>query len=850
MATHASESETCSTLFVTEGNVLDDSVESLSQRELFQSLYALGMPCEIVGWFCVPGDQETRPGPWLAKRGWTAEAGRKRNDRFLSRVRAGDAPVTLFHGASTKPHVFDDAERAAFLKIVGDSLDRRRPDVVVARAGTCVADVLAAARQRGIATAALLPDVVPRDPSPLRAADVVLTFTRFAAEYLREAFGLPCANLPPLVAQEAKRSAAAGPGALAFDGVSTMGSGAGVFVQIAEEIGRRRPDIPLQVLGRGPGIVTLAGEVNVQCIAGHELGGAWQSVRVLLAPMVAWDRLPLVALAALRHGIPVLGSDRGGQPELLGEAGTIVPLPDRLAGAIALPMREAELTPWIDTVLRLYDDPVFAAEQSERALTGSARWTPEKLVPQYARFLAGFASRRRGPCVTAAVSSNGFAGNLDRLRARHPWPERQPADAAPGQEEGWLGAGTDQVLAEVLSPATRLVVELGSWLGMSTCFIAQHAPSATVVSVDHWRGSLEHQNDDRYRNLLPHLFETFQSRCWDYRQRIVPLRASTLDGLRAVADHGLQPDVVFVDAEHSYEAVAAEVLLALQLFPHATLVGDDYDWSGVHTAVDSFARRHGLVVERVGWRGWRLLEGWQAGTIDRPPPARTRSVVLVPHLGGIEWECEQALRQLESAGVRVVRRGGCSAIDVARNEMLSDALHHEADAMMFVDSDIGFDPADAIRLLARPEPVVAGIYAKKGMRELASQFAPGVKQVLFGPDAPGPYPLRYAATGFLRIKADVLRRMIDLLQLPLCNTHWGRGVWPFFMPTIVPHGKEKLHYLGEDWAFSHRLAQIGVTPVADTSFRLWHWGRYSFGWEDAGSTVNRYRSYNYQLGGT
>src|SRR5262249_56397233 len=149
----------------------------------------------------------------------------------------------------------------------------------------------------------------------------------------------------------------------------------------------------------------------------------------------------------------------------------------------------------------------------------------------------------------------------------------------------------------------------------------------------------------------------------------------------------------------------------------------------------------------------------------------------------------------------------------------------------------GFDPADAWRVLAGPEPVASGVYAKKGMRELASVFADGVKELLFGPEALGAYPLKYAATGFLRIKSDVVRRMITELKMPLCNAHWGRGVWPFFQPLIVPHGPDKWHYLGEDWAFSYRLTRIGVTPVADTSIRLWHWGRYGFGWEDAGRTA-------------
>src|SRR5262249_32679638 len=121
-------------------------------------------------------------------------------------------------------------------------------------------------------------------------------------------------------------------------------------------------------------------------------------------------------------------------------------------------------------------------------------------------------------------------------------------------------------------------------------------------------------------------------------------------------------------------------------------------------------------------------------------------------------------------------------------------------------------------------------------------------QVMFGQGG-GVYPLKYAATGFLRVKAEVLRRMIAELRLPLCNSFWGRGMWPFFMPLYVPHVGDKLHYLGEDWAFCHRLAQIGVTPLADTTIRLWHWGRYGYSWEDAGSDVNRYQKYNYEFNG-
>ena len=458
----------------------------------------------------------------------------------------------------------------------------------------------------------------------------------------------------------------------------------------------------------------------------------------------------------------------------------------------------------------------------------------------------------------------GMPGDsLEVLRRRFPWPSERPVVQGPIESYGWFGEGTDRVLSQNLSEATRLVVELGSWLGMSTRFIADIAPNATVIAVDTWGGSTEHQNQARFQVMLSSLYTNFLSLSWSYRDRIIPLRMTTLEGLRLVAETGLQPDLVFIDAEHSYEAVTAELSLAHSLFPHALLVGDDYDWEGVQKAVHEYANAKNMEVERVGHRGWKVfgrveaaadtatqhVNGTAAQTNGQASkaPARSRCVVLVPYMGAIETPCENGLRGLEAAGIQVRRRPGASGIDVVRNEMFSDALHDGFESIMFIDSDLGFEAADALRMLLRPEPVVSGVYAKKGPREVASSFAEGVTKIVFGPEAPGLYPLRYAATGFLRVRAEVLRQMIERLKLPLCNTHWGRGIWPFFQPIIVPQGEGKFHYLGEDWSFSYRLNQIGVTPLADTSFRLYHWGPYGFSWEEAGTEHSRYQTYTLNL---
>jgi hypothetical protein len=656
---------------------------------------------------------------------------------------------------------------------------------------------------------------------------------------------------------------------------------------------------------------------------------------------------------------------------------------------------------------------------------------------------------------------------MQRLIEKFPWPaERPDCGAIPEAVRGWLEDGPRQMLAGELSPETHLVIEIGSWLGMSARYIADLAPNALVIAIDHWKGSPEHQQKPEWRAMLPRLYEAFLAECWDYRHRMIPVRLSSLAGLQAVADAGAEPDVIYIDGEHSYEAVTAEVELALVLFPRAVLMGDDYSWPGIAAAVQDAARRHRLGVETVGsrWKAWKLVAGplagppvpsptalapamaavaapavvdcervraersqprcvtyfdpsWETGLgmfmaiaeglgrlrpdipilvverelaaahrqeesaadllrlrnvkrirvgedrrgpwsetrvalipwtgWDRPPteaiealingvavvasdrgalpaalgkagrvlrvPGRftpatpwiaseaeaapwveaiarlydrpgdieeqrrlamaevdrrsqlvggrrgvrlpepatacpAESVVLVPYLHAIEPDCEASLRELERTGVRVVRFGGSSQIDVARDSLASDALHDGTRSLLFIDADIRFDPRDALRLLARPEPILAGIYVKKNRRALTCEFADGITEVVFGDGAPaGFYPLKFAPGGFLRIRAEALRLIIDALRLPLCNTRWGRGVWPFFQPMIIPLGQGQYHYLGEDWAFSQRLHQVGLAPLADTSIRLWHLGAYRFGWEDAGDDPRRFPTYRYRI---
>lgn len=188
------------------------------------------------------------------------------------------------------------------------------------------------------------------------------------------------------------------------------------------------------------------------------------------------------------------------------------------------------------------------------------------------------------------------------LRSEHPWPTERPS-VIPERNHGWLRTSVRELLERKLTDQTHLIVELGSWLGLSTRFILKAAPKAAVIAIDHWKGSPEHFKMPDAAKLLPQLFETFLVNCWESQETLLPLRMSTQDGLNLVAARGLQPDLIYIDADHAYEAVKADLQRCLDLFPQATIVGDDWDWIGVRQAVEDVCRARNIAVQvhGVGW---------------------------------------------------------------------------------------------------------------------------------------------------------------------------------------------------------------------------------------------------------
>lgn len=841
MASAAGAKPSLTLLFVAHEKALENSPCSSGLRTLLDGLSERGMECPLICHVDPVSD------PAAANTGQPGSSPVSEN--VAAENTTPDQPDADNTAADKAAY---DKAAAELVELLATTLEQQPADVVVLHSEAFAAPLVELCRERKIPLVVLWEGGDPRDPRALADAAAILTPTDIMADYLRDGYGVPAVCLPPLISPS-EFKAAAPADQIVFDG-ATSEHGLTILAGVAAAVEARRPNAPVAVVG--PGGVFLSStaafakdgvDAAMQPVA-WDAEELWSRARVFVTTTLDW-RDPAAALRALSHGVPILAAERDPLIAWFGEAAQPLPLNQRSSGGAAKTGAVADVSAWVDALVGLFSEKTFAARRRKAAANAAARFPLDRCVEEYAQFFralarshsdAPHAANSRPPLSDAAAAVGQFA-------AAYPWPGQRPAEVQNGDPRGPAQGDVGPWLARSLAVASRLVLELGAGAGWSTQRIAQQASSATVVCVDDWKAAPAASGEAGAKQPAPKPYEEFLYRCWDRRPRIVPVRQDRLGGMKLLADAGLQPDFVYVHPPREAALVAGELQFARQAFPQAALLGSGYDDPPVREAVCRFARAAAMVVERQPGGGWGLLERWRIAAASQPPPGRGSCAVLVPHLNGIEFECEQSLRHLEAAGVRVIRRGGCSAIDAARNDLASEALHEGMDAILFIDADIGFDPQDAMRLLARPEDVVTGVYAKKGQREMASLFAENVNQVQLGAHAKGLYPLKFAAAGFLRIRSSVLRRMIADLKLPLCNTHWGRGMWPFFQPMIVPHPDSGVHYLGEDWAFSHRLREIGVTPLADTSIRLWHWGRYGFSWEDAGQDTSRFDNYTYNL---
>jgi glycosyltransferase involved in cell wall biosynthesis len=341
--------------------------------------------------------------------------------------RGEQLPVTIFNSASTRGAWIDREEIAAFLTACEIFLKRNRPDLVWTYGGDDVAlAVQRLAKQLGIPILFALHNLAYQDAEPFRLVDRVVVPSEYARRHYRETLGLECDVLPLAVDLGRVKVAGAvpvpqrthlaprdvghhaerdeyvrpppsplpeGEGTFVTFVNPTPLKGVFVFARIAQELSRRRPDIPLLIVeGSGKASflpklgIDLSGVKNLRIMPNTpDVRQVFARTKLLVMPSLM-ENAALLAMEAMLNGIPVLASNRGGLPETISDAGFLFEIPDRFTPETwELPTAE-EVALWVETTIRLWDDAAEYERRSNAARERAQQWHSDRLAPLYREF--------------------------------------------------------------------------------------------------------------------------------------------------------------------------------------------------------------------------------------------------------------------------------------------------------------------------------------------------------------------------------------------------------------------------------------------------------------------------------
>jgi predicted O-methyltransferase YrrM len=169
--------------------------------------------------------------------------------------------------------------------------------------------------------------------------------------------------------------------------------------------------------------------------------------------------------------------------------------------------------------------------------------------------------------------------------------------------EGFMAPIELEYLAFV-AQSSQAIVEVGSWCGRSTRAFADNTPGR-VWAVDTWADNAYGSAPAEMTRHPNWLFNEFSKNHADtIGDKVVRVRASSVEGARILAAEGRTFDLCFVDAGHHYEDVVSDIKAWLPLVRNGGVIcGHDYATyhPGVIKAVDEWVPTRTIVPDTTIW---------------------------------------------------------------------------------------------------------------------------------------------------------------------------------------------------------------------------------------------------------
>jgi glycosyltransferase involved in cell wall biosynthesis len=191
-----------------------------------------------------------------------------------------------------------------------------------------------------------------------------------------------------------------------------------------------------------------------------------------------------------------------------------------------------------------------------------------------------------------------------------------------------------------------------------------------------------------------------------------------------------------------------------------------------------------------------------------------------------------------------------SLITRARNSLAYDFLETDSTHMMFIDADIGFNPADIPMMIEADKDIICGLYPKKeinwprvqkavkdgyitqDLHKFVGSFVVNAVGNTVQGNVADPVEITNGGTGFMLIKREVFEGLADKVPfyhndmfLTVDDVTQVKVIKEFFATSIEPDTKR---LLSEDYHFCKIAREAGYKVYAAPWAELTHCGSYNF----------------------
>lgn len=160
-----------------------------------------------------------------------------------------------------------------------------------------------------------------------------------------------------------------------------------------------------------------------------------------------------------------------------------------------------------------------------------------------------------------------------------------------------------------------------------------------------------------------------------------------------------------------------------------------------------------------------------------------------------------------------------AGIAQGRNQLATEFLDSGFDRLVFLDSDVTWEPGDLVRLAHQPVDFVGGCYRLKREKEsYPIAWLPDPEGKGLWANEQGLLQVEGLPTGFLALSRHVFQSMLDRHPERELTIQCGQKAFCFFQMPLVDG-----HLYGEDFYFCREWLEGGGKIYLDPMLKLTHW---------------------------